>query len=88
MEHLKPFTGSLEEAFDAARSDDDQYVIVKIVDYRGDPEIRSEMEFFVHFEDDDIVWIRYNTDLASSIPFQDYISMHRELEPLTVTSAE
>jgi hypothetical protein len=88
MEHLKPFIGSLEEAFDAARSDDDQYVIVKIVDYRGDPEIRSEMEFFVHFEDGDIVWLRYNTDLASSIPFQDYVSMHRELEPLTLTSAE
>ena len=46
------------------------------------------MEFFVHFEDNDKVWLRYNPDLASSTPFQNYASMHRELEPLTLTASE
>ena len=88
MEHLKPFIGSLKDAFDAAKSDDDQYVIVEIIDYRGDPDNRSNMEFLIHFEDDEIVWLRYNADLSSSTPFQVYISSHRELEPLTLTAAE
>jgi hypothetical protein len=88
MEHLKPFVGSLKEAFEAAKSDDDQYVIRKIIDYRGEPKTRSEMEFLVHFEDNDTVWLKYNQDLASSAPFQDYISTHRELEPLTLNASQ
>ena len=87
-DNLKPFIGSLKEAFEAAKSDDDQYVILKIIDYRGEPRTRSDMEFLVHFEDNDTVWLKYNQDLASSTPFQHYISTHRELEPLTLTSAE
>ena len=46
------------------------------------------MEFYIQFEDDDLVWLRYNSDLASSAPFKDYISKHRELEPLKLTSAQ
>ena len=88
MENLKPYFGSLAEAYDAGKCDDDQHVILDIIDYRGDPETRSLMEFFVHFEGDEKVWLRYNPDLSSSTPFQNYILAHRELEPLTMTSAE
>lgn len=88
MEHLKPYFGSLTEAYEAGKYDDDQYVILNIIDYRGSPEIRSEMEFYIQFEDEDSVWLRYNSDLASSAPFQDYVSKHRELEPLTLTSTQ
>jgi hypothetical protein len=88
MENLKPYFGSLAEAYDAGKCDDDQHVILNIIDYRGDPETRSEMEFYIQFEKDDAIWLRYNSDLASSTPFQNYILMHRELEPLTVTSAQ
>ncbi|MFO0003988.1 MAG: hypothetical protein ACK559_22935, partial [bacterium] len=88
MENLKPYFGSLTAAYEAGKCDDDQYVILDIIDYRGSTEARSEMEFCIQFEDDDLVWLRYNSDLASSAPFQDYISKNRELEPLTLTSAQ
>jgi hypothetical protein len=88
MENLKPFIGSLDEAYKAAQADDDQYVILSIIDYRGEPRTRSFMEFLVRFEGDEDVWLQYSADLASATPFQDYILLHPELEPLTMSTAE
>ena len=50
---LKLFTGSREEAYQAALLDADQFVIRKIHYWRGNPEKRSEMFFWVEFDDGD-----------------------------------
>ena len=88
MENLKPFIGSTSDAYDAARTDDDQHVIKAIVDYLGDPEKRMTMQFLVAFEDEDTVWINYNLDLAQARPFVDYCFSLPELEPLTLSVVE
>ena len=85
MEDLKPFIGSAQEAYNAAKCDDDQYVIVKILDYLGDPEKRSSMKFLILFEDGDKLWLEYNPDLAAATPFIEYCNTLPELEPLRMT---
>ncbi len=61
MENLKHYFGSLAEAYEAGEYDDDQYVILDIIDYRGSPETRSEMEFYVRFEKYDTTQYGYDT---------------------------
>jgi hypothetical protein len=88
MENIKPYFGSKEDAYKAALVDDDQHVIDAILDYSGDTEKRSEMEFLVLFEDQEKVWIQYNMDLCSSMPFEVFCRSLRELEPLLYTVKE
>ena len=85
MEHVKPFFGSKTEAYQAAKVDDEQHVIVGILDYRGEPEKRSTMFFLVEFEEKDVLWIDYNADLAASKPFELYCLGLPQLEPLLYT---
>ena len=82
MEHVKPFFGSKVEAFQAAKVDDQQHLIIGILDYRGEPEKRSTMFFLVEFEGDDTLWVDYNADLAASKPFEIYCLGLSQLEPL------
>jgi len=88
MDNLKPYMGSLDEAYKAAQTDDDQYVILSVMDYRGEPSARSFMEFSVRFEGDEDLWVQYSSDLASAAPFHEYISLHPELEPLTMSATK
>ena len=88
MDDVKMFIGSREEAYKAAKTDDDQYVIKEIIDYKGDPDTRSFMHFLVLFEDDDEVWLQYNTDLALTSQFESYCKCNPELEPLTMSEKE
>ena len=71
MENLKPFVGDFDEAYHAAKTDDDQFLIITILDYVGEPEKRSDMRFFVKFEGSEDLWLDYNQDLANSKPFLD-----------------
>ena len=88
MDDVKLFIGSAEDAYKAAQTDDDQYVIRSIVDHRGDPEKRSLMSFLVLFEDDDRVWLEFNADFASTAPYELYCRGIHELEPLTMSEKE
>ena len=88
MENLKPFFGSKEDAYRAALTDNDQYVIRSIHTYKGDPESRTGMSFKVEFEDGAIVWIPFNQDLATSVPFEKFCSSRSELQPLIYTLEE
>ena len=53
--HLKLFVGNREDAYKVALLDADQFVILKIHYWRGDPSKRSDMFFFVEFTDGDAV---------------------------------
>ena len=88
MSHLKPFFGSKEDEYRVAKTDDDQYRICSIREYKGDPEKRTKMDFLVLFEFDDERWLPYSTDLASSGPFKEYCLSLPELEPLTMSEKE
>ena len=72
---LKLFTGSREEAYQAALLDADQFVIRKIHYWRGNPEKRSEMFFWVEFDDGDTVLLPYSKDLSSSVQFEEFVYM-------------
>ena len=56
IDRVKPFYGSLEEATVLAQVDYQQFVVLNITAYRGDPEKRSEMEFLLEYEDGTIPW--------------------------------
>ena len=57
---LKLFTGSREEAYQAALLDADQFVIKMIHHGRGNPVKRSEMFFFAELDDGDKVLLPYS----------------------------
>jgi hypothetical protein len=88
MDRIKPFFGSRDEAYRVALIDYNQYVIRAITAYRGDPEVRTTTSFEVAFEDDTVVWLPYNPDLAASIPFEEYCRSHPPLFPLIFSDKE
>ena len=58
MSRLVPFVGSKEDAFEMAQLDDDQFLVITISKHRGDPLKRSEMEFYISFEDGNLMLIQ------------------------------
>ncbi len=88
MERLKPFFGSKKEAFKVALRDKDQFVIERIVSYKGDPSRRSSVSFLVKFIDGDERWLPFGTDIATSGPFEDFCLNTSELRPLLVSLKE
>ena len=82
------FTGSREEAYKAALLDADQFVIRKIHYWRGNPEKRSEMFFFVEFDDGDKVLLPYSKDLSSAVQFEEFVYSEPQLFPLRFNAAD
>ena len=74
VEHCKPYIGgSREKAIELARIDADQYVIESILAHRGDPHMRTSMEFYVKFQDDEKPrWRVWDRDLFNSQQYADY----------------
>jgi hypothetical protein len=70
--HLSRFIGSEVDAFKWARRDDEQYELIEITAYRGDPMTRTTCEFFCHFLDGTKIWKPYDADLASAEAFHDF----------------
>jgi hypothetical protein len=75
VERLKPFFGSREDAVDLAKRDTDQYDVDRIVTYRGDPETRTTMEFFVLFKSGDSVWLPYSQDIFQMVQFEEFCNV-------------
>ena len=61
MDDLKPFVGGQEKAYARALTDADQFVIEKIVAYKGEPLKRSTTSFLVRFQDGDERWLPYKS---------------------------
>jgi hypothetical protein len=63
--------------------DADQFNIIVISAWRGNPEVRTTMEFEIHFEGDELPrWRAWDRDLADSAPFGEYVKAHPPLYPL------
>ena len=67
VESLKIFVGTEEVAFKLAMEDADQYLIVRITAWKGNPAVRTEMEFEVVFSNDDVIWKHWDQDLATTV---------------------
>jgi hypothetical protein len=76
------------ELYEAAKRDQDQWVVTKVLGWKGDILRRSSIEFLVEFEDNQSIWRTYDNDLKDNTAVQQYI--HNELNdillPLRYTS--
>ena len=70
---LKLFAGTMEEAKVIALWDADQFVIKKILAWKGDPQVRTTMEFKIMFEDGDILWLPYSKDIDDAVQYGEYV---------------
>jgi hypothetical protein len=83
---LKPYFGSELEAKKAALLDYDQFVVVKIHAYVGDPRARKTMEFLVEYADGDKLWKVWDEDLFQCQAYEEYCKSVPELWSLIYTS--
>ena len=88
VESLKIYGGARDTAFDAARRDQDQHVIQRIVTHRGDVKKRTDLVFTVEFADGDIKDLEYSKDLFDSIPYEDYCRSKPYLKHLLFNTKE
>jgi hypothetical protein len=85
---LKLFTGSREEALRVAMIDNDQFTVVSLAAYRGDPLTRTTMEFEVHFADGTVVWLPWTKDLSDTVQFEEFCRSRPELAPLLYSAKD
>lgn len=88
VERLKMFFGPREEAERVALLDHDQYQVETILYYRGNPAIRTTMEFYIRFGDGDERWVTWSKDLFDSVPYEDFCRARPPLFPLLFTVKE
>jgi hypothetical protein len=79
---LYPFFGDAATAAKMARLDDDQELILDILAYRGEPRLRTSMEFHIAFADGSLLWIPWSNDLFDTVPYEVYIRSKPALRPL------
>jgi hypothetical protein len=83
VDRLSLFSGTREEGIRLAMEDADQFNIVAITAWRGDPEVRTTMEFEILFEGEDTpTWRAWDRDLSDAEPFAEYCRRERPLYPL------
>lgn len=73
VSRLKLFLGSPNEAFQLALRDQDQFVVVSVTAWKGNPHKRTTMSFWVTYDDGDSMWVSYKPDLAANASFQAYV---------------
>ena len=88
VSRLKLFLGTKEQAFDLALRDKDQYVVVAVKAWKGNPHKRSGMKFWVEYDDGDAMWVSYKPDLAANAKFQEYVETTTALFALRYSAIE
>jgi len=79
---VKRFVGDMMTAKKMAQLDHDQYVVDRISAYRGDPDVRTTMQFLVHFADKSSSWVNYSKDIFDTIAYEDYCHSIPQLRQL------
>ena len=85
---LKIYEGTRQQAFEDACRDSDQYRVIAVLDWRGDPEKRTFMQFLVHFDDGTKTWLHFSKDLWENATFAAYCEAHRPLHLLNGSAQE
>jgi hypothetical protein len=87
MDRVKPFFGSADEAYDIAKRDRDQFLILRINYFTGNPRLRTSLIFNITFENETCDR-GYNQDLATNSQFQHFIHGDPVLFPLRFPSLQ
>jgi hypothetical protein len=87
-DRLKPFYGTREQAKEAALRDAEQYYIEKFLAYRGDPQVRTTIEFYVEFVDGSKHWKVWSKDLFDTIQYENFCNSLPQLSPLVTLQRE
>ena len=85
---LKLFCGSHEDAKHMAMTDADQYEIDRFLAYRGDPMVRTTMQFLVRFADTSEHWIGWSEDLFATVQYEYFCRSQKPLYPLLFRASE
>jgi len=88
VERVKLFVGTRDEAYRLSQEDADQFVVDKILAWRGDPEKRTTMEFEVRFADGEVVWKVWDQDLFKTIQYEEFCRANKELTSLLVDAKQ
>ena len=88
ISRLQLFLGTIEEATNLARWDNDQQIIMALLDYRGDPSHRLAMDFLLEYADGQKLWHRYAPDITTTQQYHTFITTTQpELRILTLPVA-
>ena len=71
---LKIFHGTREQGKASAAQEVEQSQVRAITAWRGDPLVRTTMEFRVEFEDGDVIWLPYSVDLDQTQAYGTYVA--------------
>ena len=78
-DQLRIFVGDEDAAYKAALSDFNQYVVVSILGYSGDPQKRSKMDFIVQYASGHELFLPFCKDIDELIVFESFIRNLPEL---------
>jgi len=85
ISRLKPWFGSREEAIEYAKLDYNQFDVVSINYFTGNPHLRSSMMFNVTFRDKDVTenkMMQYGPNIDKTQQFEEYLNRTPYLFPL------
>ena len=82
------FAGTLEKAKGLALRDRNEFVVKRVVAFRGNPEIRTTVELLVEFADGSIPWLTWNADLAKTAAYERFCDAEPMCTPLLHSAEE
>jgi hypothetical protein len=85
---LKLFVGDSAEAIRLAMIDADQFQVDSILAYKGNPMLRTSMEFLVRFSDKQEIWIPWSEDLFDTVQYEEFVRLIPPLFPLLLRVRE
>jgi len=88
VSRVKIFHGTEEEAYEVAKLDMDQFIIIKIIAYRGDPNTRTSMQFYIQYEDGEEMWVTWSRELFQTVQYEDFCRSNKPLTPLLYDVSE
>ena len=82
-ENLSLFKGTLEDAIEAARIDNRQHEVSRIIGYKGDPLMRTSCAFLVEFIGKNslpvLIWKDWDKELDQLVAFEEFCRSRPEL---------
>ena len=80
--HVKPFIGSAEDAYKLALNDHNQYVVVRILGYSGDPLQRSKCDFLVEYASGTSLFVPFSKEIDQLSAYETFCRSSPELRIL------
>ena len=79
-----------DDLYEAAKRDSNEYEVLRVVNFRGDPMKRSDgLEFLIHYEgDEQASWTSWTADLMLNDKIKEFCKEHKCLEVLLMTAVE